>query len=108
MLSPTSGAAGLSAPLRFHVSLASESLPHLRPHQSARPPNAQRDRSTSRGRQTAKRSKVARDVKHYSPPTDITALERDLQGKKHGSDGDDWAEDSHEWADEDAPSARRR
>lgn len=61
-----------------------------------------------RGRQKAKHTKVARDLKYYSPPTDLSALQRELQGKKHESDGDDWAEDSHEWADEDAPSARRR
>ncbi|MBV7433159.1 DUF3073 domain-containing protein [Dermabacteraceae bacterium P13115] len=35
-----------------------------------------------RGRQKAKQTKVARDLKYYSPPTDLTALQRELQGQK--------------------------
>ncbi len=63
-----------------------------------------------RGRQKAKHTKVARDLKYYSPPTDLSALQRELQAKRaaSSSDGDDWAEDSDDWADEDAPSAQRR
>ncbi|WP_114856507.1 DUF3073 domain-containing protein [Brachybacterium sp. YJGR34] len=64
-----------------------------------------------RGRQKAKHTKVARDLKYYSPPTDLTALQRELQGQRSESspaDGDDWAEDSDDRADEDAPSAYRR
>lgn len=63
-----------------------------------------------RGRQKAKHTKVARDLKYYSPPTDLSALQRELQSKRaeSSSDGDDWAEDSDDWADEDAPSAQRR
>ncbi|ATG55486.1 hypothetical protein CFK41_12425 [Brachybacterium ginsengisoli] len=64
-----------------------------------------------RGRQKAKHTKVARDLKYYSPPTDLTALQRELQsqrGEVSSIEGDDRAEDSDDWADEDAPSARRR
>ena len=64
-----------------------------------------------RGRQKAKQTKVARDLKYYSPPTDLTALQRELQsqrGEVSSIEGDDRAEDSDDWADEDAPSARRR
>lgn len=34
-----------------------------------------------RGRQKAKQAKIARDLKYYSPPTDLSALERELGGK---------------------------
>jgi hypothetical protein len=64
-----------------------------------------------RGRQKAKHTKVARDLKYYSPPTDLTALQRELQSQRGdiaSAEGDDRAEDSDEWADEDVPSARRR
>ncbi|MGP9680464.1 MULTISPECIES: DUF3073 domain-containing protein [unclassified Brachybacterium] len=62
-----------------------------------------------RGRQKAKHTKVARDLKYYSPPTDLTALQRELQSERSGSstDGEDRAEESDDWAD-DAPSAHRR
>ncbi|MCW1248877.1 DUF3073 domain-containing protein [Acaricomes phytoseiuli] len=33
-----------------------------------------------RGRQKAKATKQARDMKYYSPSTDYSALERELQG----------------------------
>ena len=61
-----------------------------------------------RGRQKAKHTKVARDLKYYSPPTDLTALQRELQGERHESDNGDRTEESNDWADEEAPSARRR
>ena len=35
-----------------------------------------------RGRQKAKHTKVARDLKYYSPPTDLTALQRELQSQR--------------------------
>ncbi|MGO2605914.1 MAG: DUF3073 family protein, partial [Brachybacterium tyrofermentans] len=56
-----------------------------------------------------KHTKVARDLKYYSPPTDLTALQRELQSERSGSstDGEDRAEESDDWAD-DAPSAYRR
>ncbi|GAA1484350.1 MULTISPECIES: DUF3073 domain-containing protein [Brachybacterium] len=63
-----------------------------------------------RGRQKAKHTKVARDLKYYSPPTDLSALQRELQSQRGESsaDGDDRTEDSDDWADENAPSAHRR
>jgi hypothetical protein len=64
-----------------------------------------------RGRQKAKHTKVARDLKYYSPPTDLTALQRELQSQRSenaSAAGDDRAEESDEWADEDAPSVYRR
>lgn len=64
-----------------------------------------------RGRQKAKHTKVARDLKYYSPPTDLTALQRELQsqrGETTSATGDNRAEDSDDRADEDAPSVYRR
>lgn len=64
-----------------------------------------------RGRQKAKHTKVARDLKYYSPPTDLSALQRELQSQRSetsSADGDDWGEDAEDWADEDAPSGHRR
>mgnify|MGYP001035678760 CR=1 FL=1 len=57
-----------------------------------------------RGRQKAKQTKVARQLKYYSPTTDLSALEREL-GKGSSSedrwdappaedDDDDWREAS--------------
>ena len=75
--------------------------------------DAQGVRSMGRGRQKAKQTKVARDLKYYSPPTDLSALQRELQSQRNasndsGSTRDPWSDDSDDWADEDAPSARRR
>jgi hypothetical protein len=65
-----------------------------------------------RGRQKAKHTKVARELKYFSPSTDLTALEKEIG---HPSDTDDqyidkWAdlyddediEDSEEESDETA------
>jgi Protein of unknown function (DUF3073) len=42
-----------------------------------------------RGRQKAKQTKVARDLKYYSPNTDYSALQRELAGSPGtGSTGD--------------------
>ncbi|QKJ25811.1 DUF3073 domain-containing protein [Aquiluna borgnonia] len=46
-----------------------------------------------RGRQKAKNTKVARELKYYSPATDYSALEAELSTKS----GDDQYEDK--WAD---------
>lgn len=56
-----------------------------------------------RGRQKAKQTKVARDLKYYSPPTDLSALQRELQSHRSAdseyespesdTDDTDWAED---------------
>lgn len=54
-----------------------------------------------RGRQKAKHTKVARELKYFSPETNYDALERELTGhSSHGDDGselDKWAE----YADDD-------
>ena len=59
-----------------------------------------------RGRQKAKATKQAREIKYYTPSTDLSALERELaqargENPGHGSDDaegdeytDDWAADS--------------
>ncbi len=38
-----------------------------------------------RGRQKAKATKQARDMKYFSPATDYTALQRELKGPGEGS-----------------------
>jgi hypothetical protein len=51
-----------------------------------------------RGRQKAKQTKVARELKYYSPNTDYSALQRELAGST-GSNGqavDDTLEDDDE------------
>ncbi len=56
-----------------------------------------------RGRAKAKQTKVARELKYYSPETDLAALEAELHGKarargeehdEHDSSDDDY----DEWA----------
>jgi hypothetical protein len=68
-----------------------------------------------RGRQKAKHTKVARELKYFSPDTDLSALERelgttadqnseeelidkwaDLYGDEDDAEGDDSAEDGEE------------
>lgn len=62
-----------------------------------------------RGRQKAKQTKVARDLKYYSPPTDLSALQRELQGQSPADDENgDWDDDSDDRADEEPASARHR
>lgn len=41
-----------------------------------------------RGRQKAKATRQARDMKYFSPATDLAALERELAGKKPDRDED--------------------
>ncbi|NCW41951.1 MAG: DUF3073 domain-containing protein [Actinobacteria bacterium] len=53
-----------------------------------------------RGRQKAKNTKVARELKYYSPSTDYSALEAEL-GKKAGQENEDFVD---RWADDDEPS----
>lgn len=60
-----------------------------------------------RGRQKAKHTKVARDLKYYSPPTDLTALERELASSSRdddASEGDQWEELAARWNDDDEDS----
>jgi Protein of unknown function (DUF3073) len=47
-----------------------------------------------RGRQKAKNTKVARELKYFSPDTDLSALEAELSSKK-----DEDAELVDKWAD---------
>lgn len=51
-----------------------------------------------RGRQKAKQAKIARDLKYYSPPTDLTALQRELSSANH-SDHHSWDEDDDRYED---------
>ncbi len=53
-----------------------------------------------RGRQKAKHTKVARELKYFSPDTNLSALEREL-GAKH-SEEDPWAEYADKYNDEDS------
>ncbi|CAB4544360.1 MAG: DUF3073 family protein [Actinobacteria bacterium] len=58
-----------------------------------------------RGRQKAKNTKVARELKYFSPNTDYSALEAELSAKA-GSENEEyvdrWADDTEE--DDYAPS----
>lgn len=61
-----------------------------------------------RGRQKAKQVKIARDLKYYSPPTDLTALQRELSSANAASAdsrASTWDEDEDlyedKWATED-------
>lgn len=45
-----------------------------------------------RGRQKAKHTKVARELKYFSPDTDYTDLQRELSGDSSESRGG-WSED---------------
>jgi hypothetical protein len=54
-----------------------------------------------RGRQKAKQTKVARELKYWSPETDYERLQRELRGERSkpetaGSDEDD--DDDDRWA----------
>ena len=49
-----------------------------------------------RGRQKAKNTKVARELKYYSPSTDYSALEAEL-GQKAGEENEDFVD---RWADD--------
>lgn len=42
-----------------------------------------------RGRQKAKATKQARDMKYFSPATDLSALERELAGSRSSRHDDD-------------------
>lgn len=48
-----------------------------------------------RGRQKAKHTKVARELKYFSPNTDYNALERELTGSVH----DEYEEEVAKWSD---------
>ena len=48
-----------------------------------------------RGRQKAKHTKVARELKYFSPNTDYNALERELTGSQR----DEYTEEASKWAE---------
>ena len=48
-----------------------------------------------RGRQKAKHTKVARELKYFSPETDYSALERELTTSQH----DHYDEESSKWSE---------
>ena len=51
-----------------------------------------------RGRQKAKHTKVARELKYFSPNTDLSQLQRELASQKSG---DPWAEYAEKYNDDD-------
>lgn len=51
-----------------------------------------------RGRAKAKQTKVARELKYFSPDTDLSALERELHGSSPTSTP---SRSSSDWSDED-------
>jgi hypothetical protein len=53
-----------------------------------------------RGRQKAKHTKVARELKYFSPSTDYSALERELTGSNHDHSEEEMAKWA-EYADDD-------
>jgi hypothetical protein len=53
-----------------------------------------------RGRQKAKHTKVARELKYFSPATDYSALERELTASNH--DHDDEVSKWSEYSDDDS------
>lgn len=61
-----------------------------------------------RGRAKAKQTKVARELKYYSPDTDLRALERELHGQsddqRHATSHRTWDEDD----DDDEWTSRER
>ena len=65
-----------------------------------------------RGRQKAKHTKVARELKYYTPDTNLTALERELAAASHENEYvDKWADlvddEEDDEADEDeSPAAQ--
>jgi hypothetical protein len=58
-----------------------------------------------RGRQKAKHTKVARELKYFSPEVDLTALERELVHPDENELIDKWADLFPEAADETADEA---
>jgi hypothetical protein len=48
-----------------------------------------------RGRQKAKHTKVARELKYFSPNTDYNALERELTSSQH----DEYTDEASKWSD---------
>ena len=55
-----------------------------------------------RGRQKAKNTKVARELKYFSPNTDLAALEREIGSTEEGEQYEDKWADLYEDAEEDS------
>lgn len=53
-----------------------------------------------RGRQKAKHTKVARQLKYFSPDTDLSQLERELSSSAKSSEEDAWAEYASRYNDD--------
>lgn len=56
-----------------------------------------------RGRQKAKHTKIARELKSFSPDVNYDALERELTGHSTGEESDEvskWAEYADDYEDE--------
>ncbi|MBP1327170.1 hypothetical protein JOF28_002402 [Leucobacter exalbidus] len=54
-----------------------------------------------RGRQKAKHTKVARELKYFSPDTNYNALERELAAKAEAQNNEDpWAEYANKYGAE--------
>jgi len=49
-----------------------------------------------RGRAKAKQTKVARELKYFSPDTDLNALERELRASKPPQDADEASADERD------------
>lgn len=60
-----------------------------------------------RGRAKAKQQKVARELKYYSPETDLEALQRELAGNGKRSDADPYAGDVADEEDDEADDTSR-
>ncbi|MBF4572674.1 DUF3073 domain-containing protein [Herbiconiux sp. VKM Ac-1786] len=58
-----------------------------------------------RGRQKAKHTKVARELKYFSPDTNYSALERELTGKAGEPDYSKWIEEDDDSDDAFEPTA---
>lgn len=61
-----------------------------------------------RGRQKAKQTKVARELKYFSPHTDYRALERELGSRHRDHDPYAPAEDADDEDDDDWPTRAAR
>lgn len=61
-----------------------------------------------RGRAKAKQTKVARELKYFSPDTDLSALERELHSQSESGDGVDRRRDWGDDDDDDAWASGRR
>lgn len=55
-----------------------------------------------RGRQKAKNTKVARELKYFSPNTDLAALEREIGSTEDGDQYEDKWADLYEDSDEES------